>query len=353
MKLKDIVIKLDKSHIKAGEGLENGLYPLFTCSSNINKYLDSYLYDDEAIIIGTGGNAVINYYKGKFNYSTDCIAVKGNNQFDTKYLYYNLIFQIDYISSLFRGVGLKHLNKNDFFNIDIVDRSMEEQLEIVKKMDVLYKAIKVKEDSLSKYDILVNSKFIELFGNPVTNDKNWPLDKLSNNINLINGRAYSQNELLNSGKYKVLRVGNFFSNNEWYFSDLELENNKYCSKGDLLYAWSASFGPKIWDGEKVIYHYHIWKVEFNEKYTLNFLYSLLNVTTDYLKLDTHGIGMVHLTKNGMEQLNIIVPPISVQNKYSSYFEKIKQAKSIIEEEIKKLSNLCNVELNNYYGEKNG
>ena len=62
----------------------------------------------------------------------------------------------------------------------------------------------------------------------------------------VNGRAYSKHELLEKGKYAVLRVGNFFTNNHWYYSDLELESNKYCDYGDLLYAWSASFGPRIW-----------------------------------------------------------------------------------------------------------
>ena len=46
----------------------------------------------------------------------------------------------------------------------------------------------------------------------------------------INGRAYKQDELLDRGKYRVLRVGNFFTNKDWYFSDLELEKDKYCEK---------------------------------------------------------------------------------------------------------------------------
>ena len=62
-------------------------------------------------------------------------------------------------------------------------------------------------------------------------------------------------ELLAEGKYPVLRVGNFFTSNKWYFSDLELDETKYCDNGDLLYAWSASFGARMWEGEKVIYHF--------------------------------------------------------------------------------------------------
>ena len=63
---------------------------------------------------------------------------------------------------------------------------------------------------------------------------------------------YKAEELLDEGKYRVLRVGNFFTNDSWYYSDLELDNDKYCDEGDLLFAWSASFGPRIWHGEKVI-----------------------------------------------------------------------------------------------------
>lgn len=125
----------------------------------------------------------------------------------------------------------------------------------------------------------------------------------------INGRAYKQPELLGQGKYPVLRVGNFFTNNNWYYSDLELDEDKYCDKGDLLYAWSASFGPRIWEGDKVIYHYHIWKVMpdadvINKK----FLYYLLEWDTKALK-EEYGTGstMVHVTKGAIEQRLVPIP----------------------------------------------
>lgn len=84
-------------------------------------------------------------------------------------------------------------------------------------------------------------------------------------LTFLNGRAYKQPELLAEGKYPVLRVGNFYTNNSWYYSDLELDEDKYCDNGDLLYSWAATLGPKIWDGEKCIFHYHIWKILFDEE----------------------------------------------------------------------------------------
>ncbi len=135
------------------------------------------------------------------------------------------------------------------------------------------------------------------------------LRSLENVCRFINGRAYKQSELLEQGKYPVLRVGNFFTNTNWYYSDLELDNDKYCDKGDLLYAWSASFGPKIWEGDKTIYHYHIWKIIpdvgiINKK----FLYYLLEWDAKALK-EEHGTGstMVHISKGAIEKRLVPIP----------------------------------------------
>ena len=125
---------------------------------------------------------------------------------------------------------------------------------------------------------------------------------------VLNWKAYKQKELLDNWKYKVLRVGNFFSNNSRYYSDLELDENKYCNKWDLLFAWSASFWPRIWDWEKTIYHYHIWKMVPNELFVDKmFLYYLLKLRTNSLLNWIHGSIMLHITKEFMEDLMITIP----------------------------------------------
>src|SRR5664280_1171579 len=143
--------------------------------------------------------------------------------------------------------------------------------------------------------------------------------RLGDVCSVINGKAYTQEELLENGKYKVLRVGNFFSNGKWYCSDLELEPEKYCDYGDLLFAWSASFGPKIWNEGKTIYHYHIWKLVLDERKVNRLLlyYILLNRTKSFLS-STHGSIMLHLTKTFMEDLKITVPQnIAAQQKIAA------------------------------------
>jgi len=188
---------------------------------------------------------------------------------------------------------------------------------------------------------------------------NYESVELGKICRIINGKAYKQVELLDKGKYPVLRVGNFFSNRSWYFSDLELNEDKYCSNGDLLYAWSASFGPKIWNGGKCIYHYHIWKIVPDEtKINKHYLYHILNRETESIKAEGgRGIAMIHITKGGIEKREIPLPPLSIQEEIvteiEGYQKIIDGAKMVVENykpkinidadwEMVELDSICNI-----------
>jgi len=168
----------------------------------------------------------------------------------------------------------------------------------------------------------------------------WGQYKLREICTLVNGRAYKKPELLAEGKYPVLRVGNFFTNNHWYYSDMELESDKYCDNGDLLYAWSASFGPQIWTGRKVIFHYHIWKVQPDPALIdRNFLFAWFLWDTDLIKEDQGtGTTMIHVAKGSMEDRDILVPPLPEQQRIvgilDQAFERIATAKANTEKNLR-------------------
>ena len=148
----------------------------------------------------------------------------------------------------------------------------------------------------------------------------WVYSTIGRHISLLNGRAYKQEELLDEGKYRVLRVGNFNTNSKWYYSNLELDDNKYVNKGDLLYLWATNFGPEIWTEEKAIYHYHIWKLEF-DKTDINqdYLYIWLESDKNKIQQNTNGSTMVHITKNMMEERRISLPSQDEQSAIGSLF----------------------------------
>ena len=146
----------------------------------------------------------------------------------------------------------------------------------------------------------------------------WEWCRMQDIMKFVNGRAYKKEELLSRGKYKVLRVGNFFTNNEWYYSDLELPDDKYCYPGDLLYAWSASFGPQIWNDVKTIFHYHIWNVKYNSRILLRdyLFYFFLYDKTQVLS-STTGSTMIHVSMENMKPRFIPIPPYCEQKRIVS------------------------------------
>ncbi len=180
----------------------------------------------------------------------------------------------------------------------------------------------LKHDTVRRKIIFGTIKFNYIFSIQLYNNA-WEQRKLGDVVTFINGRAYSQEELLSNGKYKVLRVGNFYTNDSWYYSDMELEAKYYAKEGDLLYTWSATFGPHIWHGDKVIYHYHIWKVELSDALEKHFAVQLLEKDKQSILSDKNGSTMVHITKAGMESKEVMLPPnIREQTKIGECFQNL-------------------------------
>lgn len=185
----------------------------------------------------------------------------------------------------------------------------------------------------------------------------WINRKLSDVCRLINGRAYKKHEMLSEGPYPLLRVGNFFTNRGWYYSDMELDPDKYCDNGDLLYAWSASFGPKIWDGGKVIYHYHIWKIEIDEELVdKHYLFYLLDWDKELIKSEQGaGTTMVHVTKGSMENRILPFPSLEEQKRIVAIldqaFADIDQARATAETNLKNARELFDSYLQKVFSQR--
>ncbi|MDE5643227.1 MAG: restriction endonuclease subunit S [Muribaculaceae bacterium] len=325
----------------------NGMYPIYG-SGGILSYADDYICPENCTIIGRKGN--INnpiFVPNKFWNVDTAFGLSPYEQLHPRFLFY--FCQIYDFERHNKATTIPSLVKNDLLKIKMPVPPMEKQEQIVAELDQINDLIAKNRELLSQLDALAQSLFYDTFGDPIVNPKGWPIKKLSSVSKLINGRAYKQNELLDNGKYRVIRVGNFFTNSDYYYSNLELPAEKYIDDGDLIFAWSASFGAFIWRAEKVIYHYHIWKILFDEK-TLNkiFYKFLLNEMTSSFMKDLHGIGMMHLTKAGMEQYSLPIPPLALQEDFAAKVEANEAQKAKVEAEIAELQTLLDARMDYWF-----
>ena len=250
MKVKELIEYGEKSKIKAGEAVVNGKYQFFTSSEAEDKRYNEYTCDTEGIIMGTGGNATLHYCSGKFAVSTDCLVLKTNEKVNCKYLYYFFKANMSILQAGFKGAGLKHTNKNYIENIEISRLpDINQQKHIVYKLEKVESIIKKQNRILDYFDTLIKARFVEMFGDPISNSKNYKLKKLIELGEL--GRGVSKHRPRNDpkllgGKYPLIQTGDV-ANADTYiksysntYSEMGLQQSKMWKEGTLCITIAAN-----------------------------------------------------------------------------------------------------------------
>ncbi|MCT0015554.1 restriction endonuclease subunit S [Lactococcus lactis subsp. lactis] len=282
------------------------------------------------------------------------------NKFADRYLgyYINSDSYHRQLIPLMQGTKVSSISKSALQKTKIIYPNMiSEQKSIGTFFSNLDQTIAFQQRKLEKMKSMKSAYLSEMF--PAEGERkpkrrfpgftdDWEQCELGERARFINGRAYSQSELLDSGKYKVLRVGNFYTNSSWYYSDMELGQKYYAEKGDLLYTWSATFGPHIWDGEKVIYHYHIWKIELDDSIDKSFILQVLNNDKEELLRSTNGSTMVHITKELMESKKFLFPSLNEQKRIGTFFLELDQTIAFQQQKLEKLQNIKKAYLNEMF-----
>jgi len=354
-KLGEIARNLDSKRVPiTSSEREKGDVPYYGATGIID-FVKGYIYNENLLCISEdGANLMDRNYPIAFSISgktwvnnhAHVLKFENTNMQLLVKEYINSINLEDYLT----GMAQPKLNRGklDIIPIPLPSNKKEQQkiADCLSSIDDFIAAQNQKLDALKSHKNGLLQNLFPANGESIPklrfkefeNDGEWEVATLGNAGTFINGRAYKQAELLTKGKYRVLRVGNFFTNKEWYYSDLELEENKYCDTGDLLYAWSASFGPRIWKGEKVIYHYHIWKVVEKKGIDKGFLFELLDYETERIKAaQANGLGILHITKSGIESWECLIPP--TRNEQEKVAQFLSNAKSLISTQTEKLDAL--------------
>lgn len=161
VKLGEHILENEKSKIKVLEAKENtaGKYPFYTSGVNIYRY-DSAITSGKNIYLSTGGNAIVQYYDGESAYSTDTYVIKSKNENTllTQFLFVVLKNLESYINTfLFKGMGLKHLQKIDFKNLKIPLPPLRVQEKIVKECEKVEEQYKIIRMSIEEYQRLIKA----------------------------------------------------------------------------------------------------------------------------------------------------------------------------------------------------
>lgn len=367
-KFSDVFEFQKKSKIKAGDGKPEGKYPFYTSSIDLNKYVDDYLFDSESLVFGTGGNASVHFAQNKFAVSTDCLVAQTNTKdVNPKFVYYYLSGNIHILEQGFKGAGLKHISKAYISDITFPAVSRGEQNDIVRIFDIANSLRQKRKEQLTLLDVYLKSVFLEMFGDPVRNEKGWAqlsLGDISADMKYGTNIKCFEHPEMNS--IPVLRIPNI------YKSDIDLTDLKYgildkkernkllLKKNDLLFVRTngnpdfigrcAVFNLK---GDYINASYLI-RVRLKEKSQIEpsficYVVSLPSYRSKITKESRTTAGNYNINTQGLKNLKIIQPPLELQNKFADIVDQVEQAKQKMRASLDKMDNHFNALMQRYFG----
>ena len=333
-KFKDIFLFAPKSKIKAGEGLDKGRFPFYTSSAIQNKWIDTEQHFDEALIFGTGGSASIHYESHPFSTSTDCfVTITTRKDVNTKFVYYFLSSNIHLLERGFKGAGLKHLSKAFLEEIEIPLPDFETQNKIVAILDKAKAILDKREETIRKYNELLRALFLDMFGDPVTNNKAWEVDLLSNLAKLERGRFSPRprnDPSYFNGDYPFIQTGDIansnhrLSNYSQTLNEKGIAVSKEFNAGDIVIAIvGATIGATAILQRNVYATDSIIGIKPKENIANNVFIEMLLRFYKQILLDTAPeAARANINLSIIGNLKCIIPPLSLQKRFAIAVEKI-------------------------------
>ena len=357
MKLEEAVIILPKSKIKAGDGKKEGKYPLYRSSNKLDTYYDEYLLDEEVIIIGTGGNPTIHYNKGKCVYTTQCLVMKSKGEFENKYIYYYLLSRLNKIKRMFRGLAIKQLDKKAFFKLDILLVDKVKQKIIIDNLDKISNNIQSKKEQLKSLEEFIKSQFVEMFGNPIINDKKFEFKQIGEVTKIVTGTTPDTNDVENwNGEINWITPTEIKEDTLYVYETERKITEKgqksksltLMPKGTVIFSTRAPIGKTAIAGTEMCcnqgFKNCICSININNIY----LYYVLKNNKIYFNNLGTGATFKELSKRVFEKIKIAVPPLPIQNQFSEIVKQIDKQKFEIEKSLKETQELYESLMKEYF-----
>ena len=334
-------VKIRTGKLDANASSDDGKYPFFTCSIEPLK-ISTYSYDCECVLVAGNGDLNVKYYNGKFDayQRTYIIESLNKNILDVKFLYTFLSLYIETLRKLSIGGVIKYIKLANLTEALIPLPSLEIQKKISKTIKKSEKIIEENKQLLEKYDLLIKSRFIEMFGdNPIESGK-WIIKELCSLSEIGSSKRIFANEYVSEGipfyRSKEIRE---LGNGERPSIELYISCEKYNEiktkygipkKNEILIAAIGATIGYTWiiDTDSPFYYKDGNLILISNIRELNsiFLNEILKIEIQTYKQKTSGSAQLALTIEKMEKLQIPVPPLSLQNQFADFVQQVDKSK---------------------------
>ena len=348
---------------------------------NLNKTdkLKNYLLKENDLLISLTGNVGrVGLVDKKIlpaglNQRVACLRAKDSEIIDINYLYQylnNNKFENECIKNS-KGVAQKNLSTEWIKKYIIKIPEIKEQKEITYKLKKVQDIILKKKDQIKELNEVIKSQFVEMFGDPILNEKNWDIKSLKDISNKIcsgstpkgGDRVYvksgvefyrSQNVWKNKIEQDDIAYIDEETHNLMRKTSLK-HNDLLITKTGRINTENSSLGrTAIYEGknDKANINGHVYLIRLNNKECHQYILRILisDQYREYIRgVCVGGIDKRQLNKKHIEEFPIIYPPIELQNQFAEFVKQIDKQKFEIEKSLKEMEELYESLMDKYFG----
>ena len=343
-----------------------GLYPCFG-GNGIRGYVADYTHDGEFPLVGRQGALCgnVNLASGKFHATEHAVVVQPKIEMNVHWLYYAL--NAMNLGQYATGAAQPGLAVSKLETLSIEIPNISEQNKIAQTLYKVEQLVNFRKQQLAKLDELVKARFVEMFGNPSNNSLGFPYEPLSNCLlSIENGKSFvCSNDMRQEENPAILKLSAVTygvyqqDENKAILDSSMFVKSAEVHKGDLLFtrkntpelvgmcAYVNDTAPNLMMPDL------IFRLNTNEKINKIFLWKLINHEFFRGKIQNIATGsaksMSNISKERLEKLAIILPPLHLQNDFAALVERVDQQKQTIQQSLEKLELLKKALMQEYFG----
>lgn len=246
------------------------------------------------------------------------------------------------ISELSQGANINNIKNEHINELDIAIYSIKEQKEIADRLDKVSSLIEKRKTQLEKLNELIKSRFIEMFGDPITNSKNLPTERMEERFNLKAGITTAAENIheFKKGKFEVPCYGGNgvrgYVEEKSYFGNYPIIGRQGAQCGNIQYATGEFHATEhailvsLLKGDNTVWVYHLLKL------------------MDLFRFHT-GAAQPGLAVKSLNTIDVLIADRELQNQFASFVEQTDKLKLAIQKSIDKLETLKKSLMQQYFG----
>jgi len=341
---------------------EGGKYPYYG-ANGIQDYVADYIFDDELVLLAEdGGNfgskekPIAYRVSGKCWVNNHAHVLKTKDGVDVDYLCYSLMFYK--VGGMVNGATRQKLTQAAMRKMQIPSRSMKEQLHIVNELNQIIKIKKQRQQELILLDNLIKARFVEMFGDPVSNPKGLierTLPELGEFGRGVSKHRPRNDEALLGGVYPLIQTGDVANSGlyitEYHstYSELGLRQSKMWNEGTLCITIAANIARTAILGFDACFPDSVVGFNANENTNNVFVHYWFSFFQEILESQAPESAQKNINLKILSELKVIVPDIQEQKEFVAFVAQVNKSKAAVQKALDQTQLLFDSLMQEYFG----